>query len=168
MKTRVTAMVIGILVISLGTFAFTIAEAYKWNAGVPCKALSSLLECSDRGKQPLVTCLFNRISNRLSLTAEQKGTIKAILTDEIPDIQPLLHQAFENRQGLEAITAEGRFVEAEVRSVAQKQAAIVVELIVVKEQVKAEIYPILTLEQRHRLKALQAAFDERIQDLINR
>jgi Spy/CpxP family protein refolding chaperone len=168
MKSRVNTMAIGILVIALASVAFTIAEAYKWNASPPCKVLSSLLECSDRGKQPLVTCLFNRMSNWLGLTAEQKGTIKAILTDEIPDIRPLLRLAFENRQELESITVDGRFVEAEVRAVAQKQSAILVELIVIREQVKSEIYPILTPEQRDSLKALQAAIDERIQELISR
>jgi Spy/CpxP family protein refolding chaperone len=69
---------------------------------------------------------------------------------------------------LEAITAEGRFVESEVRVVAQKQGAVLVELIVIKERAKSEIYSVLTPDQREALQELQAAIEDRLQDLFNR
>jgi hypothetical protein len=80
-------------------------NASQRNTAAPYKVLTFFQECSDRAKQPPVACLFDRISTWPDLTPEQRGTIQAILTDEIPSFQPLIREVLVNRQKLEASTA---------------------------------------------------------------
>jgi Spy/CpxP family protein refolding chaperone len=164
MKSRAPIFIIGILTIALTSFILSTAEASRPNAQKPCKGVIAWLAGSTQGKNIFVMCLLSQISNRLNLSEEQREQVKDILTAEAPVVQPLVRQLFENRQDLESISAGGRFDEAEVRSIAQKQATVIVELIVVRERVKSEIYAILTPEQREKLQALHAVLLERIQD----
>ena len=64
---------------------------------------------------------------------------------------PLMAQAAKNRQQLHEATANGKFDEAQVRTIAAQQAQTMSELIVAKERVKAKIYnEVLTPEQRSK------------------
>ena len=100
----------------------------------------------------------------LDLTAAQKQQIKTILATEKPVVQPLVLQLAANHQALQQVSDNGQFNEQQVQSIAAKQGQTMSQLIVEKERVKAQIYAVLTPEQRAKAEKIQAQIMERIHD----
>ena len=96
-----------------------------------------------------------RITRQLDLTDAQQAKVKSILEAERQNVAPLFAQAARNRQQLREATANGKFDEAQTRSLAAQQAQTMTELIVARERVKAKIYnEVLTPEQKTRADQL--------------
>ncbi len=96
-----------------------------------------------------------RITKQLDLTDAQQAKVKSILAAERQNVAPLFAQAVKNRQQLREATANGKFDEAQVRSLAAQQAQTMTELIVARERVKAKIYnEVLTPEQKTKADQL--------------
>ena len=90
-----------------------------------------------------------RITRHLDLNDAQQAKVKTMLESERQNVAPLFAQAAKNRQQLREATANGKFDEAQVRSLAAQQAQTMTELIVARERVKAKIYnEVLTPEQK--------------------
>lgn len=100
----------------------------------------------------------------LDLTSEQQTKIKAILAAEKPVVQPLVMQLRAHRQELQQITDNGQFNEAQVQAIATQQGQTLGQLIVEKERVQAQIYAVLTPEQRTKAEKLRDQFLERVQE----
>lgn len=92
--------------------------------------------------------ILNVIAERLDLTAAQKAEVRDIVRTERAIIGPLVLELRENRQRLKALPKNGVFYEEEVRAVAEEQAAVLAELIVAKERLKASVFRVLTPAQR--------------------
>jgi Spy/CpxP family protein refolding chaperone len=84
----------------------------------------------------------------LDLTDEQRQAIRTIIEAALPEARVYLEDLHANRQDLLAGTRGGNFDETFVRGIADAQGDLMAELIVLKEGVKAEIYPILTPAQQ--------------------
>ena len=108
--------------------------------------------------------MFHRIAKELNLTDEQKTQIKQIMEAEKSKVQPIFESLKENRQKMEALTADGNFDEAKVKQLADEQGSLTSLLIVEKERVKSQIFQILTTEQREKAKALKAKFEEKMKE----
>lgn len=108
--------------------------------------------------------MLKRAAVVLDLTEAQKQQIKAVLEAEKPVVQPLLKDLATNRQALLTTTDNGQFNEADVQTIATKQGQTLAQLIVEKERVKAQVYAILTPEQRAKAEKLRAHFEERIHE----
>ena len=92
--------------------------------------------------------LVRRVARELQLTDTQRASINAILIQERPTIQKLAGEfAEQNKQ----LRAKNSFDEGFVRSVAQQQAATMVEAVVEKEKIRAEIVATLTPAQQQKL-----------------
>ncbi|HBO68685.1 MAG TPA: hypothetical protein DD658_00385 [Deltaproteobacteria bacterium] len=97
---------------------------------------------------------FARMAKKLDLTEAQKDQVKAILTSEREQAEPLRQQLAENRENLrKAIEAEP-FNEATVRALAQSQNETRVELVVSRARTKSQIFALLSPEQRELAKKL--------------
>jgi protein CpxP len=107
---------------------------------------------------------LQRATMMLDLTAEQQTKIKAILEAEKPVVQPLVQQLAANRQELQQVTDNGQFNEAQVQAIATKQGQTLSQLIIEKERVQAQIYAVLTPEQRAKAERMRKHFIERVQD----
>src|ERR1700730_9979135 len=102
-----------------------------------------------RANRPIIDRIVSRITRQLDLTDDQQTQVKSILEAERSKVAPLLAEAAKNRQQLHESTASGKFDEAQVRSLATRQAQTMTEMIVEKERVKTRIYnEVLTAEQR--------------------
>ena len=78
------------------------------------------------------------MAKKLDLTEAQKDQVKAILTSEREQAEPLRQQLAENRENLrKAIEAEP-FNEATVRALAQSQNETRVELVVFRARTKSQ------------------------------
>ena len=97
-----------------------------------------------------------RMAAELGLTDQQKTQIKQLLQNEKSTVQPLREQLRTEHQQMLAATKGGAFDEAQVRNLANQQAQTQASLIVEREKVKAEIYKLLTPDQRAKADQLQA------------
>ena len=84
---------------------------------------------------------------RLNLSEEQQQKVHAIIEAAKPEMQSHVQALREGRQQLQAM-APGSFDEAAVQAIAQKQAAQIAALIVLKQKVRSQIYNILTPAQQ--------------------
>lgn len=108
--------------------------------------------------------LFGRMAKELNLSDEQKTQIKQIMGAEKEKVQPIFESLKENRQKMEALTADGSFDEAKVKQLADEQGSLNSLLIVEKERTKSQIFQILTAEQREKAKAMKEKFEDRMKD----
>lgn len=114
--------------------------------------------------EKLIEHALNRATVVLDLTDTQKTQIKAIIEAEKPVVQPLLMQLAANRQELLKVSDNGQFNETQVQAIAAKQGQTMSQLIVEKERVKAQVYAVLTPEQRAKAKKMRDQFMDRFQD----
>lgn len=119
---------------------------------------------SGRGHRGKGGFMLGRMAKALGLTEEQKTQIKQITEAEKQKVQPIFESLKENRQQMEALTADGNFDEAKIKQLADEQGNLSSLLIVEKERTKSQIYQILTVEQREKAKAMKAKFEERMKD----
>jgi Spy/CpxP family protein refolding chaperone len=109
----------------------------------------------ERLNRPFADRLVGHLTRELSLTDAQQTQVKAILEAERSKAGPLMAEAAKNRQTLHDATANGKFDEAQVRTLAGQQAQTLTGLIVEKERVKARIYnEVLTTDQRTKADQL--------------
>jgi len=87
----------------------------------------------------------------LNLTQSQVGEIQVLIGSERQRLEPLLTRLNENRQRLAAATENGKFDEKLVRQLATQQSRLMAELIVATSRFQAELYAVLTPEQRTKL-----------------
>ena len=112
--------------------------------------------------------IFQRIADKLDLTADQQAQIKAILAAEKDNLQPLLSAVHDTRKNLrEAIRAKDAN-ETSVRAASAKVAAAEADLAVERMKLFGKISPILTDEQRQQAAGLQARADEFVDTAIAR
>ena len=97
---------------------------------------------------------MDRMAEKLGLSDAQKEQVSAILKAEKEKTDPLRQQLFENRKQIMEAAVSGKFDEAAVRAIAEKQAPIITELMVSHARAKSEIYALLTPEQRTRAQKL--------------
>ncbi len=109
-----------------------------------------------------------RIARRLDLTDAQQAKVKSILEAERQNVSPLFAQAAKNRQQLHEATANGKFDEAQVRTIAAQQGQTMTELIVARERVKSKIYnDVLTPEQRTKADELMQRMEGHFRDRMH-
>jgi periplasmic protein CpxP/Spy len=104
---------------------------------------------------------FERIAQKLNLTDEQKTQVKAILEDSKTRIKPLMEGLKENRKQAENLGFDGSFNEEQVTQIANTQADAMKQLFIEKEKTKAQIFAILTPEQRAEAAKMKEQFKDR-------
>lgn len=101
---------------------------------------------------------------KLNLTDAQKAQIESVKDASKAKIQPLREAAKANHQKMKAATENGQFDEAAVTQIAQEKAAIDVQMTVEKERVKAQMFQILTAEQKTQLAQMKEQRKEGFQN----
>jgi protein CpxP len=97
--------------------------------------------------------MLQRMTKELNLTEAQQQQVKTILQTEQGKVQPIMQQLHQNEQA-ENAAITGQFDEAKARDFAQKQAALMTDMMVEKERTKSQIYALLTPEQRQKAQEL--------------
>ena len=104
---------------------------------------------------------FDRIAKKLNLTDEQKTQVKTILEDSKTRVKPLMESLRENHKKAETLGNDGVFNEELVNQIASGQSETMKQLFIEKEKTKAQIFAILTPEQRAEAAKMKVAFKER-------
>ena len=103
----------------------------------------------------------------LDLTDGQKDQAKQIMQKERANFKPLMEQMRENRKLERQIVQAPNFDEAQAQAFAARQAQVSTALTVQKLKVEAELYQILTQEQKDKLNQFldqrEQKFQQRLQ-----
>ena len=95
----------------------------------------------------------------LNLTDTQKQHIKEIVGNAAPQIQPIVQEIERNHIALRAAT-ENHYDAARVRVIADRQGKLVSDLTVDGARVKAQIFGVLSPEQRTKAEADETRVEE--------
>ena len=100
--------------------------------------------------------ILAEITREIDLTEAQQLRIRTILSAERPTLEQLTPKLTQAQRQLRDTSADGKFDEAQVRAIAAGQAQTMIELIVLKQRVRARIYnEVLTPDQRIRAALLR-------------
>jgi len=111
---------------------------------------------------------FERLAAKLNLSDEQKTQVKTILEESKTRVQPLTAALRENRKQSENLGIDGAFNEEQVNQLAAGQAETMRQLFIEKERAKAQVFAVLTPEQRAEAAKMKELFRERSKDGFNR
>ncbi|HEX4424242.1 MAG TPA: Spy/CpxP family protein refolding chaperone [Terriglobales bacterium] len=92
----------------------------------------------------------------LDLTDAQKAQVKQIMSAERPAMKPLMQQEMQNHQQMTALVRGGSFEEAKAQPIAAQEAQIHSQLAVERAKIDAQIYQLLTPEQKTKLAEREA------------
>jgi protein CpxP len=104
---------------------------------------------------------FDRIARDLNLSDEQKTQAKQVFEDSKSRVEPLMKQLRENRELVKDLGTDGVFDEQKVQETANAQANLMKQMFIEKEKGKAQLFAILTPEQREQAKQKLNDFEGR-------
>ncbi len=107
---------------------------------------------------------FMRMAEKLNLSDAQKAQIKTILDDSKTRFQPLMESLKTNHEQAENFGTDGVFNEEQVNQIATTQAETTKQLFIEKEKTKAQIFAVLTPEQRVEAAKMKDQMTERFKD----
>ena len=119
------------------------------------------------GRAALRGRLLERAKEQLGLSDDQVAQIKSILQADKDTLVDLLSRLHAARAGLRA-AIQGDAGEAGVRAASAKVAAVEADLAVARMKLHGKISPILTAEQREKLKELRARVDDFVDRALGR
>ena len=105
--------------------------------------------------------MLPRLTERLELSDEQVAQIQAILDEERPVIQGHVEELRSGREEWREDNDPAVFDEGSVRAFAESQGSIHVKLMVAADRAKAQVFQVLTLEQREQLEEMRNDRDKR-------
>ena len=92
----------------------------------------------------------------LDLTDAQKAQVKQIMSAERPAMKPLMQQEMQNHQQMTALVRSGSFEEGKAQAIATQEAQIHTQIAVERAKIDAQVYQLLTPEQKTKLAEREA------------
>lgn len=105
---------------------------------------------------------FGMALRGLDLTDDQKAKVKEIMEASKTSVEPLMQQMHDNHAKIAGLGTDGKFDQAQVEELAAEQGNITAKLIVEKEKAKAQVFAILTDEQKAKAAEMRSKFEERM------
>ncbi|HXI72207.1 MAG TPA: Spy/CpxP family protein refolding chaperone [Verrucomicrobiae bacterium] len=130
--------------------------------------ISTSLAADNPEASPLRGQMFQRLAERLDLTADQKAQIKTILADEKDALKSLLGQLHDARTVLREAIQAGDANESSVRAASAKAASVEADMAVERMKLFSKISPVLTAEQRQKIDGFAQRADDFADSLIAR
>ncbi len=123
---------------------------------------------TEQPSHPMRGHLMERVKEKLGVTDEQAAKIKAELGAEKENLKNLFTKLHEARASLREAIQSDKATEASVRAASAKVAAVQADFAVERLKIHGRISPILTDEQREKLKEIEAKLDEVVESAIDR
>lgn len=127
---------------------------------------SQAAESPDRSG-PFRGQLLERAKEKLNLADDQVAKIKDAINAEKEPMKNLTLRLYVARRDLGDAISAPNATEASVRAASAKVAAVESDLAVERMKLRARINPILTNDQRQKLKELQSKLDEFVDSLVS-
>lgn len=119
------------------------------------------------GGPPVAGRFLQHMADVLDLTDAQQAQIKDMWKAEQPTIMPLVQQLADAHKQMVAVTAAGKFDQAQVQSIANQQAQTIAQLIVEKQRLQSKVYAILTPDQQAKMQRIQQRHMARMQKWLD-
>jgi Spy/CpxP family protein refolding chaperone len=100
----------------------------------------------------------------LDLTDEQKAKAKELMEAAKTSAEPFKEQILANHEKIRGLGTDGKFDQAQVEALATEQGNLMSKMIVEKEKVKAQIFALLTDEQKVKAAEMRTKFEERFKN----
>ena len=101
------------------------------------------------GHQPPILA---KITDKLNLTADQRGKIKTIMETNRPKMVKLMDQLVQNRQQLKAAVNSDNYSQAQVKQLAKAQGKLISHMIVLRADMHQQVLKVLTPAQKAQIK----------------
>src|SRR6267142_2939396 len=111
---------------------------------------------------------LERAKEKLGLTEDQISKIKDELKAEKDTIKDLISRLHDARTTLRETIQSSGATEATVRAASAKVAAVEADIAVERMKLHGRINPLLTSEQKEKIKAFQSKIDDFVDTIINR
>lgn len=98
---------------------------------------------------------LDKMTDRLKLTPEQRGSVEAVLQKSKPQITSIRERMQANRKALRELGRDGRSDGNQVKTLAQERGYLVTDLTIRRTKVRDEIREILTDTQRDQMKQMR-------------
>jgi Spy/CpxP family protein refolding chaperone len=105
--------------------------------------------------------------HELNLTADQHAQIKQIMQAERPNIKPLMQQEMQSHQQMMQLITSGNFdqaAQAKAAAIASQEAQTHVQLQVEHAKIAAQIYQLLSSDQKAKVSDMMAKHQQRMQE----
>lgn len=141
----------------------------KWMTAIFALVLSSALAFAQGGHGgPHRGGMFGGpdmefFADYLDLTAAQQTQMKETLAREKPALKPLMDQEFQSHQQMMQLIQSGSFDEAKAQQIATQGSAAHIQMEVQKARIHAELYQMLTPEQKTKMNQFLAKHEQRMQ-----
>jgi protein CpxP len=103
------------------------------------------------------------IMGRLNLTEAQRAQVKSVMQAHSTDLKAVGDRAFAAHQALEAVISADTVDESAIRTRSADVATVEADLAVMRAQIRAEVWQILTPDQQQQAKTLQAEMQQRVE-----
>ncbi|MBK6749652.1 MAG: Spy/CpxP family protein refolding chaperone [Pyrinomonadaceae bacterium] len=100
----------------------------------------------------------------LDLSDEQKAKVKEIMEANKAEFEPTMQAMKDNRAKIQTLGTDGTFDQARVEGLAKEQGDLVAKTIVQKASVKAQVFAVLTDEQKAKAAEMRTKFEGRGKD----
>lgn len=98
---------------------------------------------------------LDRMTDRLKLTTEQRGSVEAALQKSKPQMTSIKEKIQTNRKALRELKRDGKSDGDEVQALAQERGNLVADLIIQRSKARNEIQQVLTDAQREQMKQMR-------------
>ncbi len=105
-----------------------------------------------------------RMFRHLDLTDAQKTQMQAITKTSRESSKLVREQVQANRQQLSALSENGNFNESQISALAKKQGDLHAQMIVQRQKTKAQMFAVLTADQKAKLVELKADFKKKMEE----
>ncbi len=105
-----------------------------------------------------------RMFRQLDLTDAQKTQMQTIMQTSRESSKAVREQVKGNRQQLRALTQNGTFNESQISALATKQGDLHAQMIVQRQKTKAQMFAVLTADQKAKLVELKADFKKKMEE----
>jgi len=129
------------------TTVVTLALALLLGAGVAVSQTAGEHHGFSRGMGPEGHMLA-KMTEYLGLTDAQQAQAKQIFQAEKPTVKPLMQQLHQSEQQMQQLITSGNFDEAKAREIASQESQTRTELEVQRAKVHAQIFNLLTADQK--------------------
>lgn len=107
--------------------------------------------------------MLGMMSDYLGLTDAQQAQVKQIFAAEKPTMQPLVQQLHQSELQMQQLVTSGNFDEAKAREIASQEAQARTELTVERAKIHAQIFNLLTPDQKTKAVDFINRHQERLQ-----
>ena len=104
-----------------------------------------------------------RLFRQLDLTEDQKAQLKEIRMNSRETTKPLRQQMRELRKQASELGTDGVYDSAQIEAIAAQQADLSKQMFIEKQKVKAQMFAILTPEQKTKVAELKEQFKQKME-----